>query len=118
MSSNPSQQHTQQQNITRTQQTEEVIDATGKLVIDEVNMSTQEYSLLTQLNDAATVKYDNIAQHTAELLHQAQLLAQQQDQMAEQFKQLDALHEAATRLESTVGILEKYMDEVEEHFAK
>ena len=104
--------------VTRAQQIDKVVESTEKLIESEVNVSCQEYELLTKLNLAATSKYESVAQHTNELLQQAHQIGSQQAMLDEQFKQLNELFDAATRLESTVTMLERYMDEVDEHIAK
>jgi hypothetical protein len=81
-------------------------------------VSCQEYQLLAKLNDASSAKYNTVAQHTRELLIQSQELSHQQSQLQANFDQIDEILNVALKLEETVVVLEKYMDEVEDHLAK
>jgi len=103
---------------TRSEQVDKVVEAAGKLITHEVAVSCQEYQLLAKLNDASSAKYNTVAQHTRELLIQSQELSHQQSQLQANFDQIDEILNVALKLEETVVVLEKYMDEVEDHLAK
>lgn len=95
--------------------TEDVLNNTRDLVSATVEVSLEEYRLLEKLNLATANKYEIIEQQTLEMYTQMSEVQPQLDEFAAEFGKIDELYDTVKNMEKTVTILEKYLDNIEDH---